>query len=195
MTGVRYRWMVAVAVPVTLFAGCASDTTPTPSSPQSPPITATKTPSSIGSSADSDAERYAAILPAYRASWVAIDELQDAGGVGAPTQAMKETLTPAYQAYWNQRAAQWRAEGRTYTGKNRVANAEIGTTSFSPTSATAQVDVCVDLSDVQAYSKDGKPLSRTTKPFMSGTVGMTWSDGHWRVVGFINGTGGYVDRC
>lgn len=108
---------------------------------------------------------------------------------------MKDTLTDSYLAYWNERAAQWRAEGRSYTGENRVVNDEITATTFSPTTATAELNVCVDMSDVKAFKKDGTPMARTTKPFMAGTAEMIWSGGHWRANGFIRGTGGYVDRC
>lgn len=189
--------IAAVVVPVAVLTGCAATavntSAPSPSDAANP--AASSTPSKAGPSSLSDGERYAAILPAYNASWAAIDQLQAAGGVGAPTPAMKNTMTDAHLAYWNTQAAQWRAEGRSYTGRNRVVDAEVRATSFSPTTATAEVQVCVDLSTVQAFAKDGTPLRRTTKPNLSGTVAMFWSGGHWRTDGFIDGTGGYVDRC
>lgn len=192
----KYLWTLPVAM-LSVLVGCsaAEGVSPAPSTPAAVATSPAPMSTAPTLAASSDAERLAAVVPTYEAMWVAVDQLQDAGGVGAPTQAMKETMTAANLEYWSGRAAQWRTEGRRYTGKNRVVDANVEASALSPTAGSAQVKVCVDMSDVQAFSKSGAPLKRTTKPFLSGTVALVWSDGRWLVDGFIDGPGTYADQC
>lgn len=187
----KLLWTLPVAM-LTALVGCSGteNVPPTASTPSA--VVTSMTPTPAGSS---DAERMAAIVPTYTAMWAAVDDLQDAGGVGAPTKAMQDTMTAANISYWSGRAELWRAEGRRYTGKNRVVDANVESSTLSPTAGSAEVKVCVDLSGVQAFSKSGAPLKRSTKPFLSGTVAMVWSNGRWLVDGFVHGPGTYADQC
>jgi hypothetical protein len=87
----KLLWTLPVAM-LTALVGCSGteNVPPTASTPSA--VVTSMTPTPAGSS---DAERMAAIVPTYTAMWAAVDDLQDAGGVGAPTKAMQDTMTAA----------------------------------------------------------------------------------------------------
>ncbi len=121
------------------------------------------------------------LMPDFMAYWAAADQVLQAGGAGAPTQAMRDTMAGGVLAQWTQQAANYAAKGYKQAGATRVE-------SFSPGgvdagSSTSSVDFCANQSAVTVTDGSGKtvPPADPTKRMIAGTAQLAYSGGRWRV--------------
>jgi len=201
MASVNLRSLPLVVAGVALLAGCAvvNPTTAKPgtttSTPRLPAVTATTassttraaTPSpqasgpapTTGESADAQAATL--LMPGFLAYYAAADQVLQAGGAGAPTAAMQETMTGAALADWTAKAAEFKALGYKQSGATKVE-------SFSPgdlnrASGTASIDFCANSAAVSVTDAVGATIAPAdpANRAMGGTANLVYSGGHWRV--------------
>ena len=129
-----------------------------------------------------DAQIAAQLMPSFVAYYAAVDQVLQAGGQGAPTQAMKDTMAGDVLASWTKEAASYVAQGHKQTGSTRVE-------SFSPggveqATGRATVDFCANASDVKVTDAAGQTVAPAdpSKRATGGTAHLVWSGQRWRVV-------------
>lgn len=193
---------VAAACALALVAaGCAvTPVTSTPPAPTSatPTLTAAPEPSddfplpgeSTAPQGDStavetgqagDAQVAGQLMPHFMEYYAAINQVLQAGGQGAPTQAMRDTMTGAQLDHWNQQAADYRAKGLRQTGALKVETFLPG--GVDSARQTATVDFCVNASATLTLDASGAvvPPADPAKRALGATAELLYSGGRWRV--------------
>lgn len=129
-----------------------------------------------------DAQIAAQLMPGFMAYYAAVDQVLQAGGKGAPTQAMKDTMAGDVLASWTKQAADYVAKGYKQTGATRVESFSPGGVDKATGKATA--DFCANASDVTVTDASGKTVAPAdpSKRATGGTAHLVYSGGHWRVV-------------
>lgn len=196
--------VAAAGALVLLAAGCAvsppagTTTAPAASNTPTPTLTAAPEPSddfplpgesiapSAPDSADvtgqpADAQVAGQLMPHFMAYYAAINQVLQAGGQGAPTPAMKNTMTGAQLDHWTKQAADYLAKGLRQTGSLRVATFLPGEIDFRQ--GTATVDFCVTAADVTIRDAAGAvvPPTDPTRPALGASAQLVYSGGRWRV--------------
>lgn len=202
MNGMNTLRVAAAGTLVLLVAGCA--VTP-PASTTGTPATATPTetltaapepsedvplpgdttvpaPDDAGESGQpADAQVAGQLMPHFMAYYAAINEVLQAGGVGAPTSAMKNTMTGAQLDLWTKQAADYRARGLKQTGSVKVETFLPGEIDLSRGAAT--VDFCVNAAPATVLDASGAvvPPADPAKRATGATAQLLYSGGRWRV--------------
>lgn len=166
----------------------ASTPTPTPITPAGPRPTASGTTTGGAATAapttgqSADAEAAAALRPDFVAYYAAADQVLQAGGVGAPTQAMLDSMTGAALATWTTKASDFKAKGYKQTGATQVESFSPG--SLDRAQGTASVDFCANSAGVKVSDAAGAvvPPADPAKLALGGTANLVYHGGHWRVV-------------
>jgi hypothetical protein len=206
MAGVNLRSLPLVVAGVALLAGCAvvnptsatpgatSTSAPEPSAVTASSTTRAATPSASGTPStkasgpapttgqSADAQAATQLMPGFLAYYAAADQVLQAGGAGAPTTAMLDTMTGAALDGWTGNAAEFKAKGYKQSGATKVE-------SFSPgaldrASGTASVDFCANSTDVSVTDAAGATIAPAdpANRAMGGTANLVYSGGHWRVL-------------
>jgi len=161
--------------------------TPTTAKPSTPAPTIAKptttkpsTPAPTGSAVNYQA--ISQLLPALNAYYAAADKVLQAGGQGAPTDAMKNTMSGDVLAMWTQTAEYYKSKGYKQVGTTAIE-------SFSPgevdrTAGIADVDFCANASAVTVKTSSGAivPPTDATKRATGGTASLIYLGGRWRVI-------------
>ena len=140
-----------------------------------------------------DAERWAAVVPAFREYWDVINETYAAGGAPEATVRMKQVMNGSQLDFWERVFADFDEQERRYEGENVVTGANPTFVRIGPDNGDAEVSFCVDMSETRAFEADGSPLDKDGD-YQEGVAGMKWVDGRWKVVGFTPETG-FVSSC
>ncbi len=128
-----------------------------------------------------DAQVAGQVMPHFMASYAAINEVLQAGGRGAPTSAMKNTMTGAHLDRWTKQAADYLAKGLTQTGSLKVDTFLPGDLDLKR--GTATVDFCVNSANVTVLDAAGAvvPPADPTKRALGASAQLVYSGGRWRV--------------
>lgn len=140
-----------------------------------------------------EAERWAAIVPAFEEYWDVVNETYAAGGAAAPTDRMKKTMTGEQLDFWEKSFGNWEEQGRRFEGENQVTWATVAFAAIGSDSGQADVEFCVDMSETRAFESNGDALTKDGD-FQKGVAGLEWADNRWKVAGFKEETA-YVTSC
>nr|NLI48926.1 hypothetical protein [Propionibacterium sp.] len=135
-----------------------------------------------------DAQVARQLMPHFMDYYAAINEVLQAGGVGAPTSAMKNTMTGARLDHWIKQAADYQTRGLRQTGALKVETFLPGEIDFAR--GTATVDFCVNAATVTVLDASGAvvPPADPTKRALGATAQLVYADGRWRVADVVGET-------
>ena len=170
----------SVSVPTESASPEVTPTIPMATEPATPEPSVADTGSTTGQPVD--AQIAAQLMPGFMAYYAAVDQILQAGGKGAPTQAMKDTMAGDVLASWTKQAADYAAKGYKQTGSTSVESFSPGGVDKATGKATA--DFCANASGVTVTDASGKTIASAdpSKRATGGTAHLVWSGGHWRVV-------------
>lgn len=160
----------AVSVPTTPVMSDGPSLTAAPEPPVTPTITVT-TQSAV----------VEALRPAFVSYYAAVDGVLQAGGTGAPTTAMKNTMGGTVLTDWTKTAAEYVAKGYKQTGATAVESFSLGEVNLI--TGTALVDFCANAAAGKVVDASGAtvPPADPAKRALGGTASMVYSGGLWRV--------------
>lgn len=169
------------STPTLIAAPEPSEDAPSAEAP-SAPASAPATRASSAATTARPTDPVAALQPDFRAYQAAINQVLQAGGQGAPTQAMKDTMSGAELDRWIKQATDYRTRGLKQVGDLRLETFLPG--EVDKAAGTASVDFCVTAADAKVTDAAGQVVAPKdpAKPATGSSAMLAWSDGRWRVI-------------
>lgn len=169
-----------------------AETTPA-ATPSETTAAAEESPSGKATLVGDEAQRIAAVVPAFHEYWDVINQTYADGGAAEATPDMERIMTSGQLDYWVNAFSNWKEKGHRYEGVNRVLYATSKLVSLEADGGVADVEFCVDMSGTRAFDAQDNPLHKDGL-YQSGVAVLEWIDGGWKVAGYREGTAN-KDQC